>query len=52
MFNKVFSFSTKKEEDLKLIQKLKIEASRTGRSFSWLVIQALREYEEKRNADK
>lgn len=46
MKTKVFSFSTKTESDAALVGKFKKQASNSGRSFSWVVIQALKAYEE------
>lgn len=46
MKTRVHSFSTKSEADAKLIEQLKIKASRRGQSFSFVVIQALKQMEE------
>ena len=48
--NRTHSFSTKTEEDLLFVEKLKQEARLKGRNFSWVVVQALKEY--KANKDQ
>jgi len=48
--NKTHSFSTKNQTDFDFIERMKIEARRTGRNFSWVCIQALKEY--KANKDQ
>jgi phosphoribosylanthranilate isomerase len=47
--NKVYSFSAKNEADMLLIEKLKKRAKLRGISFSWTVLQAIKQYIE---ADK
>lgn len=42
---RVYSFSVKTEEDFQLVQKLKVAAAKKGKSFSWVVIQALKQQE-------
>lgn len=48
MANGVYSFSTAKKEDRKFVEDTQIAARQRGVSFSWLVIQALKDYEAKR----
>lgn len=48
--NKTHSFSTKTENDFLFVENLKREARLKGRNFSWVVIQALKEY--KANKDQ
>lgn len=48
--NKTHSFSTKTEGDFLFVEKLKREARLKGRNFSWVVIQALKQY--KANKDQ
>lgn len=43
-----YSFSVKNEDDIKLVERLKQENRAYGRSFSHVVLSALREYEKKR----
>ena len=45
MSNKVYSFSTNNDKDEELVQRLKTLSKQTGVSFSWLVVQALKETE-------
>ena len=45
MTNKVSSFSTKTKDDEELVAKLKKQATLSGRSFSWIVLRALRSYD-------
>jgi hypothetical protein len=52
MANGIYTFSTAKKEDRKFIDDLTIKARQQGVSFSWLVIQALREYSAKREESK
>lgn len=55
MANGIYSFSASKKEDREFIEATTIKARQQGISFSWLVLQALREYEakkEKANAGK
>ena len=50
---KSHSFSTKSESDTLFVESLKIQERKEGRAnFSWVVIQALREYAEKRTYEK
>lgn len=50
---KSHSFSTKSEGDTLFVESLKIQERKEGRAnFSWVVIQALREYAEKRTHEK
>ena len=44
MKNTTHSFSTKNESDETAVQELKAYARKTGKSFSWLVLQALKDY--------
>lgn len=48
--NRTHSFSTKTEADFAFVEKLKKEAKLKGRNFSWIVVQALKEY--KANKDQ
>lgn len=48
--NRTHSFSTKTEEDLLFVEKLKKEARLKGQNFSWVVVQALKQY--KANKDQ
>lgn len=52
MANKVHSFSTRTIEDEELVKKLKLKAQREGRSFSWIVMQALKLWEGQANESK
>jgi len=46
---KSHSFSTKTEADTLFVESLKIQERREGRAnFSWVIIQALKEYADKR----
>ena len=46
------SFSTKTEADTLFVNALRIQERKKGRAnFSWVVIQALKEYAEKRKND-
>ena len=50
---KSHSFSTKTEADTMFVDALRIQERREGRAnFSWVVIQALKEYAEQRRRDK
>ena len=50
---KSHSFSTKTEADTLFVEGLKISERKEGRAnFSWVVIQALKEYAERRNDRK
>ena len=52
MANKVHSFSTRTIEDEELVKKLKLKAQQEGRSFSWIVMQALKLWEGQANENK
>ena len=53
MDKQIYSFSTKNKDDTEFVNKLKIRAMQSGRSFSHIVIQALREqYEPNAKAEK
>lgn len=45
---KSHSFSTKTKHDLDLVEKYRQEAKRTGRTFSWYVLQALKQLDAQR----
>lgn len=45
------SFSTKTEKDRLFVEKLKKEAQLKGRNFSWVVLQALKEYTTSKDQD-
>lgn len=47
MANGIYTFSTAKPEDRKFIDDLATKCKQQGVSFSWVVLQALREYETK-----
>jgi hypothetical protein len=50
---KSHSFSTKTEADTLFVESLKINERKEGRAnFSWVVVQALKEYAEKRAKEK
>lgn len=49
---KTYSFSAKSSSDRQLIEGIKTNASRTGTSFSFIVIQALKQYQERINEQK
>ena len=51
MNTKVYSFSTKSDKDRAAVQLLKAKANRTGISFSWLVVQAIKQAVENDNAN-
>lgn len=50
MNSSIFTFSTKTKEDTDFVNKIKIRAARSGRTFSYTVLQALKEAEDSRNA--
>jgi hypothetical protein len=56
MANGIYSFSASQKADKEFVEDIAIRARQQGISFSWLVLQALREYDakkkEKANAGK
>lgn len=53
MTAKSHSFSTKTEADTLFVESLKISERRKGRAnFSWVVLQALKEYADKRKSEE
>lgn len=50
--SKIYSFSVKNEKDKELVERLKNQYARQGVKFSYIVIQALAEYESNRTAKK
>lgn len=51
MAQKIYTFSVSEEdkENLKLVEAIKEECKQTGRSFTYVCIQALKEYKERQN---
>lgn len=45
MKSKVYSFSANKLEDQDLVKELRAKYDKLGISFSWIVLQALKQYE-------
>jgi hypothetical protein len=54
MSDRVFSFSVKAndKDNLALVLDLKDRSSRTGTTFSFIMLEALREYRDNRNVKK
>lgn len=50
MNTRVHSFSTKTAADSELVDKLKQDAIKSGKKFSWVVLQALKAYHEQTKA--
>lgn len=44
--NRVFSFSVKTKEDQQLVEAIKIANAKQGRKFSWVVLEALKQYQQ------
>lgn len=42
---KIYSFSVSKDSDLELIEAIRNSSKRQGQNFSWVVIQALKQYQ-------
>lgn len=49
---RVFSFSVKTKEDLKLVEAIKLAHAKQGRKFSWVVLEALKQYQQGAKANE
>lgn len=52
MNSAIFTFSTKTKEDTDFVNKIKIRAAQSGRTFSYTVLQALKEIENAKQEKK
>lgn len=50
--SKVYSFSAKNKADVELIEAIKRENAKLGRKFSWVVLEALKQWAESDEANR